>query len=84
MRGGAAVRGRGGASQIYQARGGAGGQGAQSGRGGRGRGGAPGGGMNAHAPPYSPTGQAGVKRGREDGLVGGGGQQHGTKRPRGG
>ncbi|KAI9049077.1 hypothetical protein LZ554_006925 [Drepanopeziza brunnea f. sp. 'monogermtubi'] len=83
MRGNSSVRGRGGGPQIYQARGGAGGQGGQGGRG-RGRGGQQGGGPNAHAPPYSPNGQAGTKRGREEGSIGGGGQQHGAKRPRGG
>ncbi|PBP27959.1 TPR/MLP1/MLP2-like protein [Diplocarpon rosae] len=84
VRGNASLRGRGGGNQLYQ-RGGGAGQGGQGGRG-RGRGGPnQGGGLNAHAAPYSPTGQgqAGVKRGREEGAIGGG-QQQGAKRPRGG
>ncbi len=81
MRGGASLRGRGGPNQLYQARGG--GQGGR-GRGGQGGGAPQRGGLNAGAPPYSPTGQAGVKRGREEGSIGGGQQGHGAKRPRGG
>ncbi|CAL3969160.1 unnamed protein product [Diplocarpon coronariae] len=84
IRGNSALRGRGGGNQIYQ-RGGGAGQGGQGGRG-RGRGGPNQvSGLNAHAAPYSPTGQgqAGVKRGREEGSVGVG-QQQGAKRPRGG
>lgn len=78
MRGGASIRGRGGPSQLYQPRGGG-----QGGQGGRGRGGPPQrGGLNAGAAPYSPTGQTGVKRGREEGSIGGG-RGHDAKRARG-
>jgi nucleoprotein TPR len=76
------MRGRGG-GQIYQARGG--GQGAQVAQGGRGRGGPPQrGGLNASAPPYSPSGPAGIKRAREEGSTGGPQQGNAGKRPRGG
>ncbi|CZR57122.1 related to nucleoprotein TPR [Phialocephala subalpina] len=79
MRGGPSVRGRGGNQQIYQPRGGA--------QGGRGRGGAQQqrGGLNAGAQTFSPGGPAGMKRPREEGSMGGSGQQgHAGKRPRGG
>ena len=77
-RGGGSVRGRGGPSQIYQ-------PGRGGGQGGRGRGGGgpQRGGLNAAAQPYSPPGQAGVKRAREEGSIGGP-QGNGSKRPRGG
>ncbi|RDL39653.1 Spectrin repeat-containing protein [Venustampulla echinocandica] len=76
MRGGAAGRGRGG-NQVYQA-------GRGGGVPGRGRGNAPGqrGGLNAGAPAYNPQGQAGVKRAREEGSIGGPGNS--GKRARGG
>ncbi|KAF8866764.1 hypothetical protein BDZ45DRAFT_795225 [Acephala macrosclerotiorum] len=79
MRGGPSIRGRGGNQQIYQPRGGA--------QGGRGRGGAQQqrGGLNAGAQTFSPSGPAGMKRPREEGSMGGPGQQgHAGKRPRGG
>jgi nucleoprotein TPR len=73
------MRGRGG-TQVYQARGGG-----QAGQAGRGRGGPPQrGGLNASAPPYSPSGPAGVKRAREEGSIGGPQQGNSGKRPRGG
>jgi hypothetical protein len=78
MRGGPANRARGG-TQMYQAGRGAGGPG-------RGRGNNSGqrsGSLNAGAPPYSPQGQVGQKRPREEGSIGGP-PGHPGKRPRGG
>jgi len=76
VRGGAG-RARGGGG-VYQA--------ARGGNPGRGRGnqngqrGGIGGGMNANAPPFSPSGPGGIKRPREDGPQ----QGNAGKRPRGG
>ncbi|EHL00400.1 putative Nucleoprotein TPR [Glarea lozoyensis 74030] len=78
MRGGPANRARGG-TPMYQAGRGAGGPG-------RGRGNNPvqrSGSLNAGAQPYSPQGQVGQKRPREDGSIGGP-QGNSGKRPRGG
>jgi nucleoprotein TPR len=77
MRGGSTNRGRGGGVVYQAARGGV--------TGGRGRGGNSGqrGVLNAGAQSFSPPGQAGVKRPREEGSVGGP-QQGNGKRPRGG
>jgi nucleoprotein TPR len=65
-----------------------GGAGIRAGRGGvpgtRGRGGGGRGGLNATAQNFSPPGQAGQKRPREEGSIGGPQQGNGGKRARGG
>lgn len=76
MRGGPAGRARGGA-QMYQARGGGPGRGRGNGPG---PGPGPRGGLNASAQSYSPQGQSGQKRPRDEGSMGG----PQGKRPRGG
>lgn len=80
MRGGSSARGRGGNTGPYVAARG----GQNGGRGGRGGAAGQRGGLNAGAQTFSPPGQAGNKRPREDGPAG---QQPGNgngKRPRGG